>query len=215
MINSLDTLQKLYLGDVNISVSASHLAHATSTNTTSGLKELIVMGMITGRFDTVLTKLPFLSKLTLDSTNICGPTPVPEHFAEFSSLTVLSLRSCGLTGIFPSWIFRIKSLISLDVSENENLCGELPEFIEGSALQELMLAGTKFSGKIPESIGNLRNLTMLDLSSCQFYGLILSFAQWPMIRRVHLSGNNLSHPVYEGKPNASHMCARISLHTYD
>ena len=25
----------------------------------------------------------------------------------------------------------------------------------------------------------------------------------------------LSHPVYEGKPNASHMCARISLHTYD
>ena len=25
----------------------------------------------------------------------------------------------------------------------------------------------------------------------------------------------MSHPVYEGKPNASHMCARISLHTYD
>jgi len=29
------------------------------------------------------------------------------------------------------------------------------------------------------------------------------------------SEETMSHPVYEGKPNASHMCARISLHTYD
>jgi len=63
LINSLDTLQKLYLGDVNISVSASHLAHATSTNTTSGLKELIVKGMITGRFDTVLVRFMGLTHI--------------------------------------------------------------------------------------------------------------------------------------------------------
>jgi Leucine-rich repeat (LRR) protein len=68
---------------------------------------------------------------------------------------------------------------------------ELPEFIEGSALQELGLRGTKFSGKIPESIGNLRNLTMLDLSNCQFNGTIPHFDQWPMIRWIYLSGNNL------------------------
>lgn len=100
---------------------------------------------------------------------------------------------CALTRTtFPSWIFHIKSLMSLGVSWNENLSGELPEFIEDSSLQELRLAGTKFSGKIPESIGNLRNLTMLDLSSCQFYGLIPILAQWPMIRQVDLSGNNLT-----------------------
>jgi len=158
LINSLSNLQELYLEEVNISASPiTDLAHASSTNTTSGLKELTMwLCTITrGHLDTVLTKLPFLSKLTLDVTNISGPIPVTETFAEFSSLAVLSLYSCGLTGTFPSWIFCIKSLTSLDVSGNENLCGELPEFIEGSALQELMLSGTKFSGKIPESIGNL------------------------------------------------------------
>jgi len=158
LINSLSNLQELYLEEVNISASPiTDLAHASSTNTTSGLKELTMwLCTITrGHLDTVLTKLPFLSKLTLDVTNISGPIPVTETFAEFSSLAVLSLYSCGLTGTFPSWIFCIKSLTSLDVSGIENLCGELPEFIEGSALQELMLSGTKFSGKIPESIGNL------------------------------------------------------------
>jgi len=194
LINSLGNLQELYLEEVNISANPIDLAHSSSTNTTSGLKELTMMGctITSGRLDTVLTNLPILSKLTLGLTNISGPTPVSEHFAEFSSLTVLSLHSCGLTGTFPSWIFHIKSLMSLDVSRNENLCGELPEFIEGSALQELMLSRTKFSGKIPESIGNLRNLTILDLTNCQFYGLIPSFAQWPMIRWVRLSGNNLT-----------------------
>ncbi|PUZ51699.1 hypothetical protein GQ55_6G209400 [Panicum hallii var. hallii] len=194
LINSLGNLQKLYLEEVNISASPTDLAHASSTNTTSGLKELTLRGctITSGRLDTVLTKLPFLSTLILDGTNISGPTPVPEHFADFSSLAVLNLDSCGLTGTFPSWIFRIKSLMSLDVSGNENLCGELPEFIQGSALQVLRLSGTKFSGKIPESIGSLRNLTVLDLSNCLLYGPIPSFSQWPMISRVDLSGNNLT-----------------------
>jgi len=194
LTENLGSLQKLYLDSFNISVSPTDLPHASSSNMTSGIKELsMTWCTITGRIDIALTKFRFLSTLTLDGTNFNAPAPVPEHFVEFSSLSVLSLQSCALTrATFPSWIFHIKSLMSLDVSWNENLSGELPEFTEDSALQELMLAGTKFSGKIPESIGNLRNLTTLDLSSCQFYGLIPSFAQCPMIRWVHLSGNNLT-----------------------
>jgi hypothetical protein len=29
------------------------------------------------------------------------------------------------------------------------------------------------------------------------------------------SSSPLSHPILQGKPNASHMCARINLHTHD
>ncbi|CAO2191600.1 unnamed protein product [Urochloa humidicola] len=196
LINNLGSLQKLYLDSISILVSPTDLAHTSSTNMTPGLKELsMTQCKITGRIDIALTKFRSLSVLTLDGTHFSGPAPapVPAHFVEFSSLTALSLQSCGLTrATFPSWIFRIKSLMSLDVSGNENLCGELPEFIEGSALQELKVSGTKFSGKIPKSIRNLRNLTWLDLSNCQFDGIIPSFAQWSMIEWVDLSGNNLT-----------------------
>ncbi|RLN05323.1 hypothetical protein C2845_PM13G18560 [Panicum miliaceum] len=123
---------------------------------------------------------------------------VEERFVEFSSLSVLSLRRCALTRTtFPSWIFRIKILTKLDVSWNENLRGELPEFIKGSALQKLRLAGTKFSGKIPESMGNLRNLIVLDLSNCQFLGPIPSFSQGPMISWVDLSVEDGNHSYTE------------------
>lgn len=194
LIDNLGNLQKLYLDSVNISVSPTDLAHASSTNKMPGLEELSMTGcMITGRIDIALTKFRFLSKLTLDGTHFSGPAPVPKRFVEFSSLAVLSLQNCGLTRTtFPSWIFHIKSLMSLDASGNENLCGELPEFIQGSALQVLIFSGTKLSGRIPESIGNLRNLTMLDLSYCQFHGPIPPFAQWPKIEMVQLSSNNLN-----------------------
>ncbi|CAO2187326.1 unnamed protein product [Urochloa humidicola] len=194
LLHNLESLQKLNLNIVSISVTPTDLAHASSTNMTSGLTDLsLVWCMITGRIDIALTKFRSLSKLTLDGSNFSSPAPVPKHFVEFSSLTDLSLAGCGLTRkTVPSWIFRIKSLISLDLSDNENLSGTLPEFIQGSALQFLLLSGTKLSGTIPESISNLHNLTELDLSNCQFHGLIPSFAQWPKIMTVDLSGNNLT-----------------------
>ncbi|PUZ51695.1 hypothetical protein GQ55_6G209000 [Panicum hallii var. hallii] len=101
--------------------------------------------------------------------------------------------------------------MSLDVSENENLCGELPEFIQGSALQVLRLSGTKFSGKIPESIGSLRNLTELDLSNCLLYGPIPSFSQWPMISSVDLSGNNLTGSLPSDGYLSLHNLTQITL----
>jgi len=63
LIDSLGSLQELYLENVNISASPSNLAHASSTNTTSSLKEL-TMGWCTitgGRFDTDLANLLFRS----------------------------------------------------------------------------------------------------------------------------------------------------------
>jgi hypothetical protein len=121
LIDSLGSLQSPHLENVHISASPTDLARAYSANTTSSLRELTIDSctITSGRFDTVLTKFPFLSKLILDGTKFSGSAPVPERFKEFSSLTVLSLQSCGLTGTFPPRIFHIKSLVVLDVSWNE------------------------------------------------------------------------------------------------
>jgi hypothetical protein len=47
-----------------------------------------------------------------------------------------------------------------------------------------------------------------------------SSVQVPGVSRLHASvpgpfGVMLSHPILQGKPNASHVCARIILHTHD
>jgi Leucine-rich repeat (LRR) protein len=143
--------------------------------------------------DALINNLGSLQKLYLDSVNI-SVSPIRSVHSSSTNTTPglqeLRMKNCGLIGTFPSWIFHIKSLTVLEVSQNESLCGELPDFIEGSALQQLRVTGTKLSGKIPESIGNLQNLTALDLSNCQFNGTIPPFAQWPMIQSIDLSGNN-------------------------
>jgi hypothetical protein len=63
LTDSLGSLQQLHL--VYISVSPSDLAHASSTNTTSGLKELRMSRctITSGRFDTFLADLLFRYKL--------------------------------------------------------------------------------------------------------------------------------------------------------
>jgi len=258
LIGSLGKLQNLYLGNVNISASPTDLTYASSTNTTSGLKELQVSSANTtsglkelhmwqctitsGNFDTVLTKLPILSnlimldlsrlelknlsldalinnlgslhKLYLDSVNI-SVNPIRSVHSSSTNTTPglqeLRMTDCGLSGTFPSWIFHIKSLTVLEVSQNENLCGELPEFIEGSSLQELSFSGTKLSGKIPDSMANLRNLTALDLSYCQFNGSIPHFAQWPMIQSIDLSGNNFIGSLPSDGYSGLHSLTRLDL----
>ncbi|GJM95640.1 hypothetical protein PR202_ga12406 [Eleusine coracana subsp. coracana] len=193
LIDNLGSLQKLYLDSIDILISPINLAHASLTNKTSGIQELSMQySTITGHIDSALSRLPFLSKLTLDLSVFKSPTPVPESFADFSSLVVLSLRGCGLIGTFPSRILHIRSLEVLDISDNWDLYGELPEFIQDNALEHLIISSTKLSGKIPASMRNLHNLSKVDLSNCQLHGPIPSFAQWPKIQLVDLSNNHLT-----------------------
>lgn len=210
LIDNLGSLQKLHLDTVSISVSA---AHAGSTNTTpSGIQELSMQfSTITGPIDTALSRLRSLSKLTLDYSSFGTPITVPEFFAEFSSLKVLSLKSCCLIGTFPSRIFNIRSLTVLDLSSNLNLTGELPEFMQNSTLEHLIIGSTKFAGKIPASTSNLHNLSILDLSNCQFHGHIPSFAQWPNIQLVDLSRNNLTGSLASDGYLALHNLTHLNL----
>ena len=58
---------------------------------------------------------------------------------------------------------------------------------------------------------SLRNLTMLDLNNCLFYGLIPSFAEWSMIRWVDLSSNNLTGSVPSDGYLSLHNLNRVDL----
>ncbi|KAF3946138.1 hypothetical protein CMV_027561 [Castanea mollissima] len=99
---------------------------------------------------------------------------VPNNLGNLSSLTSLRLSDCQLNGEFPIGIFKLPNLRVLDVQFNEGLTGYLPDFQWSSPLEEIILANTNLSGKLPSSIGNLGSLTKIDMKSCNFSGFIPS-----------------------------------------
>ncbi|KAG5582276.1 hypothetical protein H5410_052903 [Solanum commersonii] len=112
--------------------------------------------------------------LVLDLDDEVITSGVPEFIANFTKLTTLSLRNCKLRGSFPSKIIQVQTLQELYLSFNVNLTGTLPEFSQKSALREVVLSYTGFTGSLSDSIANLRNLTRLDLAGCNFSGDIPS-----------------------------------------
>ncbi|MCD7472418.1 hypothetical protein HAX54_013652 [Datura stramonium] len=145
-----------------------------------------------------LANLKFLSVIHLDGNNLSAP--LPEFFADFTNLTVLSLRSCSLIGQVPHKIFQVPTLHTIDSSDNFKLEGTLPEFPSNGSLQRLFLSYTEFSGSLPESIGNLRMLSHVSFYGCNFtatqslasFTLIQQF-QWQFTKLKMLVNLDLSH----------------------
>ena len=171
MVQNLTELRELYLDGVNISAQGKEWCQALS----SSVPNLHVLSLqscfLSGPLDSSLLKLRSLSSVRLDNNNFSA-APVPDFLANFSNLTQLRLSSCGLNGAFPEKIFQVRTLQILDLSNNMLLKGSLPEFPQGGSLETLVLSNTKFSGILPNSIGNLKRLTIIELRDCDFSGPI-------------------------------------------
>ncbi|KAK3423922.1 hypothetical protein EUGRSUZ_F00662, partial [Eucalyptus grandis] len=141
-------------------------------------------------FTMLVQNLTTLRKLALDEVDMSMVSP--KSFANLSSsLTYLSVGHCSLGGIFPDAIFRLPSLTTLYLFVNHNLSGILPKSNWTSPLESLSLWSTSFSGEIPDSIGNMKNLTILDLENCKFIGYISS-SMWNLnqLQVLWIDGNS-------------------------
>ncbi|KAI3759895.1 hypothetical protein L1987_50280 [Smallanthus sonchifolius] len=123
---------------------------------------------LSGPLDDSLQKLQSLSVIHLALNNLRAP--VPDFFENFKNLTVMNLGSCNLLGTFPNKILQLQKLQILDLALNKNLYGSLPDFPINGSLTSLVVSFTKFSGGIPESIGNLKNLSRIELFNSNFMG---------------------------------------------
>ncbi|XP_030466030.1 receptor like protein 22-like isoform X1 [Syzygium oleosum] len=193
LVGNLSELRELYLDGVNVSATGNEWCNALS----SSLPKLQVLSMmncyLSGPIESCssLVNLELLSVIKLDG-NILSNT-VPEFFAQFYNLTTLHLSSCGLQGEFPQKIFRVQTLQILDLSFNQLLRGSLPEFPENSSLQTLVLSFTNISGRLPDSIVNLRNLSRIELVNCSFDGNIpTSFTNLSRLSYLDFSFNNFT-----------------------
>ena len=191
LVQNLTELTELYLNGVIISAPGKEWCQALS----SSVPNLQVLSLsscyLFGPLDSSLQKLRSLSSIRLDNNNFSAP--VPEFLANFLNLTQLWLSSCGLNGTFPEKIFQVPTLRILDLSNNKLLEGSFPEFPQNGSLETLVLFDTNFSGKLPNTIGNLKRLTRIQLRGCDFSGAIpKSMANLTQLVYLDLSNNKFS-----------------------
>ncbi|XP_078167911.1 receptor-like protein 39 [Carex rostrata] len=190
LVSQLSNLRELYLDGVDISENGTEWCRALPES----VPHLQVLSMaycnLSGPIESSFSQLSSLTVLRLSGNSL--KTQIPDYFAEFP-LKELLLDGCDLEGLFPREIFHIPTLTKLDLSYNGELFGTLPNFPIVSSLESLVLHETNFSGSIPDSIGNIRNLSELGLSNCNFSGQIpSSIEKLGKLPRLDLSNNSFS-----------------------
>ncbi|KAL8110551.1 hypothetical protein AgCh_026324 [Apium graveolens] len=125
----------------------------------------------TPQFRSLAGNLTNLIELNLSMVNITSMVPASLNNLFF--LSSLGLRGCGLYGEIPVGIFLLPNILILDVGRNRKLSGHLPEIFDSSIkLEELRLDYTDVSGKLPDSIRELKSLRILNINNCLFSGFI-------------------------------------------
>ncbi|KAG5548827.1 hypothetical protein RHGRI_014247 [Rhododendron griersonianum] len=111
-----------------------------------------------------------------------------------SRVTSLTLGGTNLNGYFSIDITSLSALQYLDLSNNKGLTGTLPQSIGNlTNLSTLMLIGCSFFGLIPDSIGSLQQLTYLSLNSNNFSGPIPnSIGNLNILFWLDVTGNQLN-----------------------
>ncbi|XP_060672732.1 receptor-like protein 7 [Ziziphus jujuba] len=105
----------------------------------------------------------------LDLSFVDISSTVPDMLADLSTLRELSLRSCGLKGVFPTRIFQLPNLQFLSLSDNIDLYGSLPP-LQRSSLK--LFSNNNFNGTVNfDMFLGLKNLSQLDLSNNNLSGV--------------------------------------------
>ena len=167
-----------------------------------------------------LNTLSFLEKLYLSNCQLPQVIPPPIN-PNLSSLTTLDLSANSFKNPLVDWIYQIKTLVSLDLSQN-NLVGYRVHGLENmTSLRHLDLSSNLFDssiidslynlnsllflnlrsnnmeGEIPRDIGNMTSLRHLDLSSNSFNSLIPdSLYNHKSLQFLNLSYNNLKGMIF-------------------
>ncbi|XP_020573132.1 probable inactive receptor kinase At4g23740 [Phalaenopsis equestris] len=129
-------------------------------------------------------------ELRLPGIGFNGEVP-PNTLSRLSALHILSLRSNGLTGPFPSSFSNLSALTEIHLQLN-NFSGLLPsDFLSWKNLTVLDLSYNSFNGTIPPSISNLTHLVALNLSNNSLSGHIPDL-QLPRLLFFNISNNHIN-----------------------
>ncbi|KAE9445082.1 hypothetical protein C3L33_23020, partial [Rhododendron williamsianum] len=146
--------------------------------------------------------LPFESLRSLDLSgnnlgSFIGNEDSQEESRILNKLEVLYLSSNFLDDTIWSFLREVPSIKALDLSNNEELLGDVHGMCEMKNLQELDIAQSGFGDTLPWCLVNLTSLRLLDITSNHFTGNI---ARSPLINLTSLeylaiSDNDFEVPI--------------------
>ncbi|CAL1371616.1 unnamed protein product [Linum trigynum] len=143
---------------------------------------------------------PNLLRLDLKYNQFTGT--IPPTIGLLSKLQFLDLSTNSLNGTIPLSISNLTRVYELDLSRN-NITGTLdPRFFARTGLVSLrnfLLQTTGLGGRIPEEIGNLKNLSLIAFDENQFSGPIpTSMGNLTELTILRLNSNQLSGSIPPG-----------------
>ncbi|KAK7305929.1 hypothetical protein VNO77_43842 [Canavalia gladiata] len=151
---------------------------------------------LTGSIPPSLGYCPLLQSLDLSNNFLTGT--IPYSLANSTKLYWLNLSFNSFSGPIPATLTHSVSLTFLSLQHN-NLSGSLPNSWGGTPkndffrLQNLILDHNFFTGNIPASLGNLRELNEISLSHNRFSGAIPNeIGTLYRLRTLDISNNALN-----------------------
>jgi EIX receptor 1/2 len=137
-----------------------------------------------------------LKHLNMSGVNLSKVINWPDKVNMLPSLLDLSLQSCQLSMPIPLVLFHSNSsspLLFLDLSSNRLNSSISKAFKHMRALVHLNLSSNNFEGiMIPQTLENLHNLQVLDLSNNSISGEVPDLSKLTFLSELYLSSNLLN-----------------------
>ncbi|PAN29860.1 hypothetical protein PAHAL_5G255000 [Panicum hallii] len=197
MVNMLPNLKIISLIECGLNSTVSALPHLNLTH-------LEVLDLSRNPFYSLLQhnwfwKVTTLKELRLSACDWFGP--IPNELGNMSSLEVLYLDINELSGIMPMTLKNLCNLQLLTLSFND-IKGDMLERLPAcswSKLRELHLSRANLTGQLPVWIGNLTNLSYLDISQNMLVGPVpFGMGNMRSLSYLDLSQNMLTGDVPRG-----------------
>ncbi|WJX49568.1 Receptor protein-tyrosine kinase cepr2 [Trifolium repens] len=159
---------------------------------------------ISGKLPLEVTKFINLKVLNLSGNELVGAIP---DMSRLRNLQVLDLSANYFSGQIPSWIGNLTRLVSLGLGENLYTENVIPESLGNlKNLTWLYLRGSHLTGEIPESIYEMEALETLDISRNRLSGKISrSISRLKNIYKIELFSNNLVGEIPEELANLTNL----------
>ncbi|OIW02860.1 hypothetical protein TanjilG_29636 [Lupinus angustifolius] len=155
-------------------------------------KIVLSSNAFTGALPVALSKLTNLTDMRISDNNFSGR--IPNFISKWTLIEKMHIEGCSFEGPIPSSISALTSLSDLRITDLKgSKLSVFPPLSNMKYMKQLVLRKCNIIGHIPDYIGTMDKLKILDLSFNGLSGKIPeSFALLKKVDNMYLTGNKIS-----------------------